>query len=173
MKFCISNSLNCILYLEWSGSEKEMSGWSLKKSGFIVLPRQVFLHTQIQKIKSTSSLASSSEKMQIYKYVQRIKFEWLISLSIVVCNTYYVYVQIHLSIIRAFMLFCINFHSGLILLSINNIARLRSHDRWKSLRSSESIFLTVLVNCSFVRRLLMVPIGLLPVHLCFRLFINI
>ena len=66
VKFGISTSLKSILYLEWSGSEKEMSGWSLKKSGFIVLPRQVFLHTQIQKIKSTSTSASSLVKIQIY-----------------------------------------------------------------------------------------------------------
>ena len=76
VKFCISTSLKCILYLEWSGSEKEMSGWSLKKSGFIVLPRQVFLHTQIQKIKSTSTSASSLVKIQIYTEIQGINFEW-------------------------------------------------------------------------------------------------
>ena len=135
VKFCISTSLKCILYLEWSGSEKEMSGWSLKKSGFIVLPRQVFLHTQYKRLNPPP-------------------------------------VQIHHFLIRAFMLFCINFHNrpNLVLNQQH-----RSAPQW-SMEAVDVkwIYLSnFLVNCSIVRRLLMVPIGLLRVHVCFRVFINI
>ena len=88
-------------------------------------------------------------------------------------DPYYVYVQIHHSIIRAFMLFCINFHyRPNLALNQQHCSALQSWSmeavdvKWVSL----SIFL---VNCSLMCRLLMVPIGLLRVHVCFRAFINI